>query len=209
MPNSLLSNFLPSKDDKITCHFQDPLAVKMLSERFSLLLRQLNPNLVRQVVILGIGTDRSTGDCLGPLVGTKLNEFRPKGFSVYGTLDEPVHASNMVMKIAGIKEKHPNAFVVAVDASLGRAANVGKITLAPGALKPGTGVNKELPHVGEMHYAGIINVGGHMEYFVLQNTRLSLVIKVAEKISFSIFRGFEHALKNSDHLHDVSPGQSL
>ncbi|MDQ0659408.1 putative sporulation protein YyaC [Paenibacillus sp. W2I17] len=56
-----------------------------------------------------------------------------------------------------------------------------------GPLKPGAGVNKELPPVGDIHLTGIVNVGGFMEYFVLQNTRLSLVMRMSEIISSSLY----------------------
>jgi len=44
-----------------------------------------------------------------------------------------------------------------------------------------------LPPVGDMHITGIVNVGGFMEYFVLQNTRLSLVMKMSHIIAEAIF----------------------
>ena len=47
-------------------------------------------------------------------------------------------------------------------------------------------MNKNLPEVGEVHITGIVNVAGFMEYFVLQNTRLSIVMKMADIISRSI-----------------------
>ncbi|MNY42755.1 hypothetical protein D3C86_1776740 [compost metagenome] len=49
-------------------------------------------------------------------------------------------------------------------------------------MRPGAGVNKQLPPVGDIHMTGIVNVGGFMEYFVLQNTRLSLVMQLGDKI---------------------------
>ncbi|MFP3381143.1 DUF1256 domain-containing protein, partial [Bacillus sp. SIMBA_069] len=52
-----------------------------------------------------------------------------------------------------------------------------------GALKPGAGVGKELPPIGDASITGVVNVGGFMEYFVLQNTRLSLVMKMATQIA--------------------------
>jgi putative sporulation protein YyaC len=60
--------------------------------------------------------------------------------------------------------------------------SIGCITLADGPLKPGTGVHKQLPEVGEAHMTGIVNVGGFMEYMVLQNTRLNLVWRMSENI---------------------------
>lgn len=123
-----------------------------------------------------IGTDRSTGDSLGPLVGTRLEAL---GYPVTGTLDEPLHAMNLDERLAEIPE---GAYVVAVDACLGQVSSVGNINHMKGPIKPGAGVNKDLTPVGDYHYKGIVNVGGFMEYFVLQNTRLSLVMKMADEI---------------------------
>ena len=44
----------------------------------------------KTVVFLCIGTDRATGDALGPLVGSYLLKNGLE--NVYGTVDEPVHA---------------------------------------------------------------------------------------------------------------------
>ena len=56
------------------------------------------------------------------------------------------------------------------------------LNIGMGSLQPGAGVNKRLPQVGDVYITGIVNVGGFMEYFVLQNTRLSLVTKMAAVI---------------------------
>ena len=45
------------------------------------------------LVIVCIGTDRATGDCLGPLVGQAL--LPSPQYSVFGTLKEPIHAKNL------------------------------------------------------------------------------------------------------------------
>ncbi len=134
------------------------------------------------LVLLCIGTDRSTGDSLGPLVGTKVKGQLPPQVTVYGTLDRPVHAVNLEATTQEIEEKFANPFIIAVDACLGRTENIGYINIKPGPLRPGTGVNKHLPAVGQMHIIGVVNVGGFMEYLVLQNTRLSLVMRMAEVI---------------------------
>ena len=144
-------------------------------------------------VLLCIGTDRSTGDSLGPLVGTKVEDHLPPQVTVYGTLDRPVHAVNLEATIKEIEENFTNPFIIAVDACLGRTESIGYINIKPGPLYPGTGVNKHLPAVGQMHIVGVVNVGGFMEYLVLQNTRLSLVMRMAEGISTGLinsFRGF-------------------
>ncbi len=135
------------------------------------------------IVLLCVGTDRSTGDSLGPLVGSKLSQLDQNLFRIYGTLDEPVHASNLKEKLKHINQTHNNPFIIAVDACLGELENVGSISIENGALRPGAGVNKMLPAVGDINIAGVVNVSGFMEYIVLQNTRLNLVMKMADIIT--------------------------
>ncbi|MFP5108400.1 spore protease YyaC [Neobacillus sp. C211] len=140
----------------------------------------------RSIVFVCIGTDRSTGDSLGPLVGTLLEEKGMRSFYVYGTLDEPIHAVNLSEKLKEIHAKHDDPYIIGIDACLGRTKNVGVIQLGNGPVKPGAGVNKELPEVGDIHITGIVNVSGFMEFFVLQNTRLNLVMRMAKTIANGI-----------------------
>lgn len=138
------------------------------------------------LVIVCIGTDRSTGDALGPIAGTLLRDKGLPGVHVYGTLEQPVHATNLQETITMLAERHHNALVVAIDACLGKSDSVGTITVGSGSLRPGAGVNKELPAVGDIYITGVVNVGGFMEYFVLQNTRLYLVFRLAEAIASGV-----------------------
>ena len=51
-----------------------------------------------ELVFLCIGSDRVTGDCLGPYIGHQLLEHLntdTHGVYVYGTLKSPVHALNL------------------------------------------------------------------------------------------------------------------
>ncbi|WP_456277200.1 spore protease YyaC [Bacillus sp. AK128] len=139
------------------------------------------------IAIVCIGTDRSTGDALGPLIGTKLEEKGSPLFHVYGTLDDPIHAVNLEDQIQFINRELNQPFIIGIDACLGRLKSVGMITVGDGPVKPGAGVKKELPPVGDIHITGIVNVSGFMEFFVLQNTRLNLVMKMASIISDGIF----------------------
>lgn len=53
-------------------------------------------SLNKHLVILCIGSDRVIGDCLGPLVGHKLSSLlKSSDISIYGTLNNPVHAKNL------------------------------------------------------------------------------------------------------------------
>lgn len=140
----------------------------------------------KSIVFVCIGTDRSTGDSLGPLIGYKVNTLRYKNIYVFGNLESPVHAKNLdeVMKKIYLEYKKP--YIIAIDACLGRMDHVGYVTVGEGSLKPGSGVNKDLTPVGDMHITGIVNFGGFMDFLVLQNTRLNVVMKMADLISMGI-----------------------
>jgi len=164
----------------------------MASVDFSILLSKYIDTYYKQpyeeFVILCIGTDRSTGDSLGPIIGHKLVNSISKydNIYIYGTLDDPVHAKNLKERIDHINASFNNPFIVAIDACLGKVDRIGYITVGKGPLKPGAGVNKNLPAVGHIHITGIVNLAGYMEYMVLQNTRLSLVMKMADTLVNSI-----------------------
>lgn len=138
------------------------------------------------LVFLCIGSDRATGDSLGPLIGYKLQQFRRSRYFVYGTLEHPVHAKNLEATLDKIKKAHKRAFIVAIDASLGAGDHIGFISLKLGALKPGAGVSKELPAVGNVSITGIVNISGLFDQLLLQTTRLSLVMQLADCICLGI-----------------------
>lgn len=176
-------------------HYRDPQAAWQLAD-YLLRLLEPHPGAWEQPAVVCIGTDRSTGDALGPLVGSQLARLAPQ-LRVYGTLDEPVHATNLAETLVRLARASPT-FVLAIDACLGRAENVGSLTVRSGPLRPGTGVRKSLPEVGHAHIVGVVNVGGFMEYLVLQNTRLGIVWQMAQVIA----AGVVHAAKQaSDLLH--------
>ncbi|WP_137743358.1 spore protease YyaC [Robertmurraya siralis] len=136
----------------------------------------------KELVIVCVGSDRSTGDSLAPLVGKFLKEVNLKRFIVYGTLEDPIHAENLEEKMNSINVKHKDAYIIGIDACLGRLSSVGRIDVRNTPLQAGAGVGKNLPPVGESSIVGIVNISGFMEFYVLQSTRLSLVMSMANEI---------------------------
>ncbi len=173
------------KRDFVYIDIREPYAVSRFSKRFKEVLWE-TIDACSEIIILCVGTDRSTGDCLGPLVGQRLKTMENEVIRVYGTLDDPVHAKNLKETMEEIEYKYEKPFIIGIDACLGKTESIGCIVVEKGPVKPGAGVNKKLPPVGDIHVMGIVNVGGFMEYMILQNTRLSLVMKMAEIISAGI-----------------------
>jgi len=109
----------------------------------------------KRIAVVGIGTDRSTGDSFGPLVGYMLSKCKIYDFDVYGTIVEPVHALNLKETMDKIDTS--NTLVIAVDASIGSIEHIGYIGLCNEPIKPGSGVGKDLPPVAiyRCPYCGI------------------------------------------------------
>lgn len=138
------------------------------------------------LIFLCIGTDRSTGDSLAPLIGYKLQNLKYKNVYVYGCLEDTVNAQNIENIVTEIHNKFNNPFIVAIDACLGQMDHVGYMTVSDKPIKPGSGVGKNIAPVGNISITAIVNFGGFMDFLILQNTRLNIVMKLADIISESI-----------------------
>ncbi|WZL74983.1 spore protease YyaC [Clostridiaceae bacterium 35-E11] len=156
-------------------HHAEENAAEVLSQ----ILKQ---QITEQSVILCVGTDRCIGDALGPLVGTMLME-RNFRFPVYGTLDEPVHAINLLKSVKEVQASHPNSFIIAVDACLGDENLIGNIHIKQGPIFPGKGVGKKLPGIGDLSVVGIVDKINQDDCLAIHNIRLSLIRNMAQVIA--------------------------
>ncbi|HLO02758.1 MAG TPA: spore protease YyaC [Symbiobacteriaceae bacterium] len=145
----------------------------------------------RPILVLCIGTDRATGDAFGPLVGSMLEESGLFGCTLLGTLEEPVHATNLAATLCRIRRNQPYPFILAVDACLGRPTSVGSIQVGQGSIQPGAGVQKGLDPVGDAFVLGVVNTAGFWGDALLQQTRLSLVMRLARATAAGIRLGLQ------------------
>ncbi len=160
---------------------RSPKAARKMSTTLSSYLKKQTPA-PSGLVLLCIGTDRVAGDSLGPLIGYKLSKQHIANIYVYGTLQHPVHALNLEKVQKEIKKRHPHLPVVAVDASLGDRSDLEYITVSPGAIYPGAGVDKSLGAVGDISITGVVNTASSHPQAVLQVTRLHTVMQLADVI---------------------------
>lgn len=150
----------------------------------------------RDIVFLCIGTDRSTGDSLGPMVGYKLKFLSQSRIHIYGTLETPVHASNLSDIVNKVNCNFSNPYIVAIDACLGNAQSIGKVFIEEKPVHPGLALNKNLEPVGDLSITGIVNISGNFDFMVLQNTRLYTVMCLADCISNGIYHFILKSLSN-------------
>lgn len=150
-------------------------------------LKKIMPANCTTPVILCVGSDLSVGDSLGPLVGTMLkNKLKSLNLYVYGTLAKPITAHEVKYMNEFIKLTHPACPIIAVDAAVGTARDVGLIKIVKRGLKPGSGANKNLTRVGDVSIMGIVAEKTMFNYSLFSTTRLNMVFRMAQIISDGI-----------------------
>lgn len=145
--------------------------------------------LTTNTIIVCIGTDKFIGDCLGPLVGTFLEE---KNFPlpVYGTIESPIHALNLKDRMDEIYKLHPDANIIGIDACLGDDSSIGDIHVRNTPIYPGKGVGKILPEVGKSSIVGIVGSLDDSVPFTSKSIRLHFIMEMAQIISLSILYSY-------------------
>lgn len=139
----------------------------------------------KTIILVCIGSDLVLGDSLGPLIGTMLKKKNLHSY-VYGTLHSPITAKEVEHAKVHLKQMHPNALIVALDAAVGSADDVGTIRVIDKGLKPGLGVNKDLSEIGDISIIGVVAPKSNKNYNLYNLTRLNLIYKMAEKIANGI-----------------------
>lgn len=85
----------------------------------------------KEIVFVGIGTPLVSGDSFGPALADCLKEAFSSQFPIYGGSDNPIHNMNYIESFKEIKRKHPNSFVIGLDAFLSRSETIGLIRYSP------------------------------------------------------------------------------
>ena len=154
-------------------------------------------------VIICIGSDLSVGDSLGPITGTKLKE-KLKGTNcyIYGTLSQPITAHEIKFVNDFVRNTHPSSPVIAIDAAVGGAGDIGMMRVAKRGVAPGSGANKKLAKVGDVSIIGIIAEKSVFNFSILSATRLNMVYKMANIIAEGV------ASFVTDYLQNAATGKA-
>lgn len=135
----------------------------------------------KPILIVCIGTDRSTGDAFGPFVGTFLKKKKKLGAAVLGTIEKPVHAKNLH------EVNTEDYFTIAIDAGLGSEEHLKNYCFLDNSISPGKGVCKNLPNIGDCSIYFNVNTSSIMNIVMLQNTRLNDVYYPAQVLANVIY----------------------
>lgn len=140
-----------------------------------------------------VGTDRSTGDCLGPISGDLLLSLGVPLDQVVGTLENPLHATNIEDRRRQWEKATKPRFVIAIDAGLGTLEAVGALTLSNSSLRPGFAVGKQIAPVGDVSITGVVNfLAADLSSQILASTRLYEVRILAQMIASGCAGAWRH-----------------
>lgn len=157
-------------------------------------------------VILCIGSDLSVGDSLGPVTGTKLKQaLSGLNCYVYGTLAKPITAHEVKYMNDFLRLTHPESPIIAIDAAVGNAGDIGLIKVARRGLRPGSGANKRLAKVGDVSIMGIIAEQSVFNYSLFSATRLNVIYKMSEIIADGVTSFVLDYIRNQPlHTHRMN-----
>ncbi len=183
--NKLAADGIAMATEKLLNKENDEKNIKMkgactrLTQNTALKKEDCNPP-----VIVCVGSDLAIGDSLGPITGSML-KFKTQGLHMflYGTLSSPVTAKEIKYIRNFLKDTHNQSPIIAIDAAVGNAGDIGLIKITDTPLLPGAGANKKLGAIGDMSIMGIVAEKSVANYGLLNTTRLNLVYSMAEIIS--------------------------
>lgn len=141
-----------------------------------------------EIMCLCIGTDRATGDSFGPLVGDKLNcLFKDNEcVRVIGTLNDTVNSNNISDIMQMIDDTYENPFIIAIDSAISNYRTPGDIIVSNESVSLAAGMNRSVEDIGDMSIKGVVaqrSNNPRCNLNLLQNTRLSLVMNMADIVA--------------------------
>jgi putative sporulation protein YyaC len=151
--------------------------------------------------VVCIGSDRATGDSLGPLVGTFLTENKvcKDYIRVQGTLGDTVNATN-IYRVTDEIDTY-NSLVIAIDASFGSFnSSVGDIIVCDTPLYPGAAVGKDLPPVGDISIIGIVSIN-----MLGMNSEIMRMLPLAD--TYDMAKAIEKGLRGA--IHKITRSKKL
>lgn len=157
-----------------------------IGEKLLATLEQIKARESTPPLFICIGSDRHIIDCFGPLIGTMVREENPR-ILLYGHLEAPLHAKNISREIEIINYRHPDNFIIAIDASVGSIEDIGNIKVRQGPIIPGKALAKKLPPVGDYAITGVLGSNQERDIMIGSNQgSLAAVYPMAQIIAGAI-----------------------
>ena len=156
----------------------------------------------KEIIILCIGSDRITGDSLGSSDRSAAFQTSLEKYPYLRNIGYAGSCAESRIRTC----RHQKKTSICADSRSGCLSRLSKTyrvyhrRYRP--IHPGSGVHKSLPAVGDLHITGILNASGSFEHFLLQTTRLSFVVQMADTITDGILHTFSPVYERRGLLPD-------
>ncbi len=130
-----------------------------------------------------IGTNNIIGDSLGPTIGDLLIMEHNIDAYVYGHTARPVNGKNYFDYIRHINTHHKHNLVIAVDACVGNATEVGKIKCSLNGITAGGALDKGYERIGDIGILGIVAAAQQDNLATLSKVDARFINQLAIKIA--------------------------
>lgn len=98
-------------------------------------------NRFSEIVFLCVGTNKITGDMIGPIVGQKLKDnLKQENVKIYGDMINTLNLKNASKIIKKVKAKYLNPFYITIDTALGKENMINKIIIGKGKIEIGKAI---------------------------------------------------------------------
>lgn len=178
--------------------------IKFVNEFYSIIQYKEYEN----IVFVCIGTDRITGDCFGPLVGSfllkKQDIYKIKNMHILGCLEDNVSFNKIEHKVISKISKHKKTLVVSIDAALSEIDNIGKIFVENSGMVLGKSLKKHKKTIGDISIKAVVgkNTNSDIDNFtILQNISLSEVIKLSNLVANGIMEVMNKKIKSGKNIY--------
>ncbi len=168
-------------------------------EFYRVLINEKKKNNYKQIALLCIGTDKMTGDCFGPLVGTKLmqllEDYNIYNVNIYGSLEKNINYTNILEVLKKVKDENKNSCIVVIDAALSSKENIGKIIITNKNVSLGEGLKKDKVEIGNIGVKAVVGKDCKMPKYnfkILQNISLNVVMTLADVVANGIFESIKN-----------------
>ncbi len=150
-----------------------------------------------------VGTDRITGDCFGPIVGSilknKKKRNRINNLEVIGSLDENLSYSKVENEVLEKNISNRNTFVICIDSALGNKSNIGNVIISNSGIEIGKCLGKQRKKMGDITIKAVVGEdlkNKEANFKVLQNIHLNSVMELASIVANGIIEVVNKKQKN-------------
>ncbi len=172
-------------------NIEETLEEKFINDFCSRLYKLKKEKNYNGLTFLCIGTDKITGDCFGPLVGTKLTQYLKEynifNINVYGTLERPINYENFGKELLKIEKE--NSCLIVIDAALSKKENIGKIYVSNEKTVLGKVLNKNKFEIGDISIKAVVGKDlkiAKYNFISLQNISLNFIMNLADAVTNGI-----------------------